>query len=296
MFLIVLIVAAVICCVTSSRAPNLVLSTDYEDIREGQRLVNSLIADLTVLSVTKCALNCNKNSLCRSFNFCSSGRCELSGEDVYSTEDGENVLEHSTTCQYFGMKKTAVPGCQEQGTMKNIQNDSDSGYCQINLKRVDAVFGPWKFKQTTIDDGFEWKTEKERSVMLDAAHGGISGSTVETNFWYKFVKTFYIWSKARDNCARMGGKLFFKLNGTAEQLYTLNAKMGVGYWVGVYKETVQLYRDVDGNEMDPNMLSWNLGEPNGGMAEPFVLGGYLPTYQLVDAPSDYHMGSICDMM
>ena len=127
---------------SSKLAPKLVHSAAFQDVRFNKRLTWHDTRNETSNSKGKCALACNKNDDCRSFNFCGNNSCELNDEDVYSTSKGAEILEEDKNCIYFGMRRESVPLCQHNGTFANITNDEmSSGVCKINKKRVDRKLG-----------------------------------------------------------------------------------------------------------------------------------------------------------
>ena len=279
------------------RTPTLVHSSGCEDVKSRKRLNGTMISELIQPSKGKCALACNKNEACRSFNFCGQQKCELNREDIYSTESGEGNLEDDQDCNYFGMKRISVPLCQEAGKYAYIQNDGDNEEnCWINSKRVDTVFGPWLPEKTVVDEYGEFKTTRTRSSAVASAHGGkTSGESEQTVQWLKFVKEKKKWSDAKSNCEAMGGKLFHRVNGNQNQLRFLFHRMNSEYfWLGISRLSGE-WRNVDGAVVENSLLLWSSREPNGGESELYVgsdYGGLL----LNDYPPTNVLGSVCDMV
>ena len=94
-----LISAAVRDYTLSTRARS---SVKYDDIRLGKKLVGSLIQTHAFQSHRGCALACNQNNRCLSYNFCGRQICQLNSEDVFSTKCGEQILQDDQRCR---------PGC-----------------------------------------------------------------------------------------------------------------------------------------------------------------------------------------
>ena len=282
------------------QTPTLVHSSGYEDVKSRKRLNGTMISELIQPSKGKCALACNKNEACRSFNFCGQQKCELNREDIYSTENGEDSLKDDQDCNYFGMKRTSVPLCQEAGKYADIQNDGDhEENCWINSKRVDTVFGPWLPEKTVVDKyGEEFKTTRNRSSAVASAHGGkTSGESEQTVQWLKFVNEKKNWTEAKSNCEAMGGKLFHRVNGTEQQLdFLLNRLESSPFWLGISRgDDSSEWKDVDGGTVANDLLVWSEGQPNVGAFEPYVVSGYKGE-NLHDFPSDNQMASVCDML
>ena len=129
---------------------------------QAKRIVGDLISNLTVTSATKCALACNRNKLCRSLNFCATEtrNCQLNKEDVFSTEEGDNILQDDVNCIYYGMNRTSKPLCAANGIIHDIQNGTESSFCgRYQNKRVDAEFGNW-VEFTEIDNSSDLKVGK----------------------------------------------------------------------------------------------------------------------------------------
>ena len=66
------------------------------------------------------------------------------------------------------------------------------------------------------------------------------------------------WEDARDNWVELGGKLFFNVSGTKEQLDFLYNKMNEhGHWLGIYTKDHNSWIDVNGNVVDHWCLLWD---------------------------------------
>ena len=132
--------------------PKTVNATAFDLTVKGKKLAGSLLKTEVSTSLGKCALACNKNNLCRSFSFCGSATCHLNREDTFSTNKTESCLIIGENCKYFGMTKISTPVCEEDGVYSDIKDDLSSGCCQINGKRVDKEWAPWK-EASILDDG-----------------------------------------------------------------------------------------------------------------------------------------------
>ena len=84
------------------------------------------------------------------------------------------------------MRKDSVPECQENGRKANIQDDTLTGVCGIQAKRVDRIWANWEYEEAKCQNQGSGTTRDviaSRSVIIDAAHGGITG---EKSFDSKF--------------------------------------------------------------------------------------------------------------
>ena len=245
-------------------------STAYEDVHLGKKLAEGIIVSYELPSKTKCAVACNRHGYCRSFNFCDPQICELNEQDIYSIQEGENQLTTDASCTYFGIKKEAIPICENNGVFMSILKSSDRGRCEIFRKRIDREWGPCETSSSSSTSATqsEWKVVKNRDVSLDAAHGGTLGSarTEKTLSWLLFVFELKTWSEARDYCANNGGRLFDALNGTSEQLQFLSSKDGhiQFYWVGISRDpnNREVWLNMNGTVIGNDKLFWHIGEPN----------------------------------
>ena len=143
----------------------------FEDIRRSFRLTGSSKLKTQLTSSHLRARLCGKTPRCRYFNYCLSKLCELNSDDVYSIGQNQFLLQGDPKCVYNGMIKDSTPECLERGAPKDIQDDGDPGYCAINEKRVDQIWGPWK-KETTVDTQDEYKEVLKKKMQMVPAHGG----------------------------------------------------------------------------------------------------------------------------
>ena len=228
-----------------------VRSLVFETVRLDQKLMGaqSSIEILRVPSQTVCAMACNQNPICLSFNFCNRQTCELNGVDIFSTVEGETLLVNVTGCKYVGFKKTERPLCDEMRIQKNIQDDTIPGICKINKKRVDRQWGPGEPLDLDTDRG--WKQVEGKRLLLEAAHGGVMsqqplGRTIQE---YIFVKQELGWFDAKIHCQNLGGSLFHDLDGTTEQLDKFMTRLEPGrYWLGFERAppNSENWKNVDG--------------------------------------------------
>ena len=111
------------------------------------------------------------------------------------------------------------------------------GKCKINRKRVDRVFSDWERK--VIETLNEWKEFMEKTVLVEAAHGGMKLSIPvgQTFVNFRFIHVSLNWTEAQRNCETLGGQLFFKLDGSTEQLEDFVGRTASGrYWIGIHRE------------------------------------------------------------
>ena len=143
----------------------------FSDVRTRKKLSGAILAKETGFSVIQCALKCNHNVKCLSFNFRGRSVCELSEADVFSIGvKNQHLLEDEIGVAYFGMERDSIPACRERGFQQNIRDDS-VGICRINGKRVDREWSGWEQKSniTGEDDYFEFLGEKYWLITLMAA-------------------------------------------------------------------------------------------------------------------------------
>ena len=283
--------------------PKTFRSTVFDEYREAKRFTGTTLTSSVLPSRTKCGIACNKHNECISFNFCHDGTCELKSQDIYSFQGAENSLQNDNNCKYFGMSKLASPKCATNGQYDDIQDDSNSGSC--NMKRVDREWGSWK-EITEINSVTEWKVLERRMMVVDAAHGGLSGDddSERVKAWYRFVHDQLTWSKAKTNCLQLGGQLFHNVNGSKSQLEWFLDKMSqTDHWLGIYREGPKrdhVWKTVDGGTVDGSLLNWRSSQrPNYGN-DYFVANTQIKwhgiTYKgLNDYKASHLQASVCDM-
>ena len=228
-----------------------VRSVVFEHSISDQKITGSsyFIAKIRVSSQTGCAIACNKNPVCLSFNFCNRQTCELNKVDIFSTPEGDKLLGEAIGCKYVGLKKQDRPMCKEYRQLKDIRDDSFPAICEINRKRVDRQWGPGE--PIDFDTSTEWRQVEGKRLVLEAAHGGIVsqqplGRTLKS---FAFVYTMLSWHAAKQNCQNIGGSLFHDLDGTTQQLDDLLSRMERGrYWLGFERAAPnsENWKNVDG--------------------------------------------------
>ena len=150
-------------------------SMQFDDGWNDVKLVvdGELIKKLKLPDRTTCGHSCSSNMHCRSFNFCGRSSCELNKASIYSIINGTSFLVPEQGCKYFGMKRDDSPTCKEGDRLVSILNDSPSGACRINKKRVDTE---WNWKVVSIRNG---SMEVSYPILIaDEAHGGIASDRV----------------------------------------------------------------------------------------------------------------------
>ena len=163
LFLIFLSQFSVVCWEMDTKA---IQSTAYEDFKPGQMLRAQIIEPLKFSSLTGCAMACNRNQQCLSFNFCGRFHCELIAQDAYSTPESETNFATSTSCSYWGISKLEMPVCKEKRRKVDIQNDLELSVCKINQKRIDAQWGDWGEKAGLEISGNKQTDEKLNMILL----------------------------------------------------------------------------------------------------------------------------------
>ena len=188
----------------------------FGDLRDGKRFRGERLLSKSVASGTMCAMKCIRNPKCRSFNFCNSGMvCELNRHDLFSTQYGAKMLDSAPNCLYAGMRKSYIPECYYNGMKSDISNDQDPNNCEIIHKRVDFEWSVWG-ELTVENSDTLLKKYYTREKLIEAAHGGKTGSTLEGSvkviYWLNFVHELKTWQNAKRRCTDMDGKLFFKVS------------------------------------------------------------------------------------
>ena len=125
---------------------------------------------------------------------------------------------------------------------KNITDDVDPGFCQINQKRTDSEWVQVS-ELVVIDTPLEWRKVVTRKCSTNFAfHGGFFGCQGNTEivehllFYHEFStsanrKNF---DDANNHCINDGGMLFSNFDGSQAQLDFLCNRMSNSYfWVGV---------------------------------------------------------------
>ena len=274
-------------------------------LRKGLKLTGSVILSTNRLSSRTCAQKCGKTRECRSFNFCSPFLCELSSDDVFSIGPNQFLLEDNPDCSYMGMNLEEMPACIENDnvSLKDIQDDNSPGNCQINQKRVDKEWSEWE--KEFIDTSEEYKDIDTRHLLSDFAHGGKKGSneTLRVYHWLKLVHITKVWSLAKDDCERIGCKLFSDVDGTPEQLNFLAKRFGYwSQWLGIYRTEASSTQWIttDGKSVGDELLYWDTGtnvEPDMGnnLYVAIYCNNNRQLRYLHDATSSMKYRSICDM-
>ena len=198
------------------------------------------------------------------------------------------------------MSKNSKPTCQESGQHISIQDDSPSGICEINGKRVDLAMSPW-ILDSKVDTASEWKIVKKRELLIDIAHGGkpdvepADTTLTKTVSWLVFVKESKTWDDAKIACQNMKGELFSKVNGTSEQLEFLREKMdNQKFWLGIYTEDFSVWKSMSGETIPEDKLVWQSGQPNnfGGIEDKIFIKD-APALRDIKASDQFWF--ICDM-
>ena len=226
----------------------------FEDYREKHKMVGLLIERKRDVSKNGCALICNANPQCMSFNYQQHGRfCEINSQDIFSNESSSTRDENFV---YHGMKQEEEADCFGE----------DPSLCAGTDKRVNAQWGDWAHV-VQIDTSDEWKKEQTREC-LPPAHGGTEvcpgPKKVETLEWTKFVHLPGDWETSKSRCEELDGHLFDSLNGTKEQLDFFYDKLdGSSYWLGVWTADHVSWMNMNGEVIPDHLLYWGPYGVNG---------------------------------
>ena len=211
-------------------------SSVFEDLIPHTGLFHNVLEMREQYSMSSCARACNYRPLCRSFTFCSSLRCYLNSEDIYSSGGDTSLMQDSSYCNYLGMLRNHAPECIEGPIAKDIKDDEDPGTCKFNKKRVDQVLGPWEL-MSPIHTTNEWRVYDTRKQLVAGAHGGKTSpdGVVKNHEWLLRSDLGRMnWTEGKDFCEKLGGAMFYNLDGTKEQLDFVYDTFGDDtYWIGV---------------------------------------------------------------
>ena len=270
--------------------PFIVRSIDFEDLHHGKLLTKSVLATFWGMrSVTSCALACAVNPKCRSFNFCESLKCELNREDLFSGDFMDNWVD-DRNCLYGGMLQESIPECYDGEEFKDIRDDLDPGECEINQKRIDAGMRALEdmpiILEKTNTEYKAYQTQSKETTQFHG-HGGLNevapaNKTMQVKVlqWYKIgtLDRENGWYDAQAFCEQEGGNLFYRLDGTREQLEFFYDTFGDdNFWVGVKAAGAvsdNSWINVKGEAVSADKLFWGDRLLLNRSHENFVLLGY----------------------
>ena len=186
----------------------------------------------------------------------------------------------SSNCAYYGMRRNQRATCSEMGVEKDIREDSLPGFCRINQKRMDATLVEKVEEVLEINIADEWKRTQLKVCRL-AAHGGIeycSADETKVLEWNKFIQEESFFPEAREKCLAWEGELFYRVNGTKEQLDFFYFKLDPlrCFWTGIQKDWASnKWITAVGDEIDDGLLVWGSvgSQPDNSKGnEGYVLG------------------------
>ena len=143
----------------------------------------------------------------------------------------------------------------------------------------------------------EWK--KLRSRDCATAVGDTDFECEEgdeaTLLLYKIVKDTKNYQDAETTCKRLGGRLFYRVDGTKKQLQDLHGKLGAAFWTGIWTDDHVTWQYPYGEVIPDGLLAWNSpDEPsNGSWGEKNVAAGGAG---LMDLGAHVELMSVCDML
>ena len=272
----------------SYQQPLAVRSIKFEDVRRDTFLEVSSLSIRHDVTTRICALQCMQRSNCRSFNFCGRISCELLRDDVFSIGvKNQALLQPRVGCTYYGMRQHFIPFCEEN-------DDKRSGACGTNQRKVDMEWSNWEERTNITGDAFfEFR---QRELIVQYAHGGLQGENSSRIILQhiRIVKIYTDWWSAKDNCDKIGGKLFSDLDGTLDQLKMLLDLQGnESFWLGLELIDGQYHR-VEGGIISWDKINWKDHEPEQrGQIHLYV---NWHSRRVGDSPSSTTMKSFCDML
>ena len=276
-------------------------SVSFNDFRAAQKLVGHVIGVKAVIIRRKCAMLCLQTPACMSFNYFKSRNCHLNSRDVL-TPGTEMVQDpHSI---YQGMRMNEIPKCLEKGNAKGIQYDGSPNFCKINQKRQDSKWSQWE-EQIEIDNAEEWRKVSSR-FCHEASHGGILNCDGEPERkvleWLHFVQErAFTFEGAFDFCNQSGWDVFYRLNGTREQLNFIHKKLQKPecFWIGA-ERVGRKWTSWSGSEIEEQSIVWSTGEPNNIRDETFLIGlqtaqmGFDNIHNMNPVTSAWQCKVVCD--
>ena len=139
-----------------------------------------------------------------------------------------------------------------------------------------------------------------REILIQGAHGGMTGGNRDRVVeWYRWVKQGNNFANAQKYCVQLGGNLFYKVDGTGEQLDFLLEKMdGERHWVGIYTEDHIVWKNVLGDPIPDDLLLWAGSGPDNWKASQYHLSNlqHENTRYLDDVPPGAGLKSVCDLL
>ncbi len=195
---------------------------------------------------------------CLSYNLCGGRLCTLNNISAFHSHFEANVVLNDTTCVYVGMNKNEHPNCTEkrqpvddkkQSHRKvDIQDDSGSSKCKINLKRIDGKDPEWRV------DAEGWRTKQ---CQNSPSHGGVAcpvrGMSLMTTEYYTVTEAMAI-------CAQHGAQLFDDI-GNKTAMHPIADYVGpmIFFWTGVHKQNTNWVKN--NGQLAPGMM-WAGHEPS----------------------------------
>ena len=257
----------------------------FDDLRLGEKLTGQITRVETGINRVGCAISCLQTPECMSFNFFERRLCQLNSGDAFTNE---TEMTTDPASIYQGMRKEIYPDCVEKGSERDIQNDEDPNFCQINQKRQDGQCSGWG-EVLEEDTAQDYKRVNSREVV-NTSHGGIGsncteGSAYEVLEWYFFAPFAMKYNQAVSICRNnYAGEVFYRIDGTTTQLEFLDGKLWSTscYWLGIervgYNATATRpdYVDLAGNPVQYDLIVWSVQdvEPTNGLDETVLIAAH----------------------
>ena len=272
--------------------PLVITYVGYEDTFTTQCLIDNVLLRKKVRTKAHCALLCNRNQACRSFNYYLSRLCQLNSADVFAVTNVQTSFERDRLCTYAGMKANEEPKCFEKGVQANIFDDVNTGRCRINKKRIDGEWASWE-KELIIDNSTEYLKMGSRQATEVFAHPEITREQ-KVFEWFRWIKQEMHFFEAKNYCEQIGGKMFSNVDGTESQLEFFGEKLdNASHWLGIFTDDHVVWKSVDGIQIDDSLLIWNPGQPNNMDNNQFYVVNYPPIY--LEDMADNRYWFLCDM-
>ena len=216
----------------------------FGDIRRGLGLGNLEIKLHVRVTQIYCSQLCLQSEKCQSFNFFESGRCQLNSGDAHSEHA---IFGNPSNSIYVGMRIDDTVVCAVRGIPMSNNDNSDKNWCRVKEKFHQSNWTDGsRFVEVDTDD--EWKVNLRKHCLKLTAHSKncVANKNESTVIeWLKFIHEKKTWHAARDYCMEIHGTLFYKVNGTLDQLRFLSEKTKDLTWIGVHTNDKVQWNNAD---------------------------------------------------
>ena len=130
-------------------------------------------------------------------------------------------------------------------------------------------WGPWS-QILEIDTSSEFKEVKKRECSMQ--RNDCPGESTVVLQWYVFIHEKQYWAGARESCEEMGATLFWKLDGTREQLDFFYQKVfDQPFWLGITMKEYGVFQNLLGEDIPIRTFRWDKYEPTRSSLESVIV-------------------------